>query len=72
MRALPTEGPLQRPQADREVRTQRQHDEMEGAAQRRLSETGRAANARSLRLDLPRSAEGAFGKPIGRLNPRIP
>jgi hypothetical protein len=33
--ALPTEGPLQRPQANRKIRTQRQHDEMEGAAQRR-------------------------------------
>src|ERR1700730_1836029 len=59
MRALPTQGPLQRPQANRKIRTQRQHDEMEGAAQRRLSEKGRAAVARPLRPDLPRSAEVA-------------
>jgi hypothetical protein len=32
---------------------ERQHEEMEGAAQRRLSETGRAANARTLRSNLP-------------------
>jgi hypothetical protein len=38
---------------NRETRTQRQHEEMEGAAQRRLSETGRAANARTLRSNLP-------------------
>ena len=43
VRALSTEGPLSRPQTDREVRAQRQHDEMEGTAQWRLSETGRAA-----------------------------
>ena len=40
-------------QADREVRPQRQHDEMERAAQRRLPEAGCAATTRSLRPDLP-------------------
>jgi hypothetical protein len=65
--ALPTEGPLQRPQANRKIRTQRQHDEMEGAAQRRLPQAGRASNARSLRSDLSRSPEGALI--TGRLRP---
>jgi hypothetical protein len=32
----PRKGLLQRPQADREIRPQSQHGEMEGAAQRRL------------------------------------
>jgi hypothetical protein len=49
-------------QADRKVRARSQHDEMEGAAQRRLPQAGRAANARSLRPDLPRSAEGAVAR----------
>jgi len=40
---LRAQGPLSRPQADREIRSQRLHDEMEGAAQRRLPEAGRAA-----------------------------
>jgi hypothetical protein len=52
MRALPTQGPLQCQQANREVRPQRQHDEMEGAAQRRLPEARRAPTARSLRPGL--------------------
>jgi len=34
MRALPTQGPLQRPQANRKIRAPRQYDEMEGAALR--------------------------------------
>ncbi len=35
-------------------------NEMEGAAQRRLSEARRTQPARTLRLDMPRSAEGAL------------
>jgi hypothetical protein len=42
-----------RSQADRETRPQSQHDEMEGAAQRRLSEARCTQPARTLRLDMP-------------------
>ena len=38
------------------------HDEMAGAAQRRLPEAGRTATARPLRSDLPRSAEGSVAR----------
>jgi hypothetical protein len=44
----------------KKIRTQRQHDEMERAAQRRLSQSGRPSNTLSVRSDLSRSAEGAL------------
>jgi hypothetical protein len=55
-----TQGPLQCPQANREIRAQGKHDEMEAAAQWRLSKAGRPAIARAVRSALPRSAEGAL------------
>jgi hypothetical protein len=54
--------PLQRPQANREIRAQGQHDEMEAAAQWRLPQAGRAPIAGAPRPALPRSAEGDLGR----------
>src|SRR5215470_13588479 len=59
---LPAQGPLQRSQADREVRAPRQHDEVERATERGLPKAGCARAARPLRSHLPRSAKGAVSQ----------
>ena len=58
MHQMHPQRPLQRPQADQEVRAQGKHDGVEGTTQRRLPEARCTQHVRPLRSDLPRSAEG--------------